>query len=943
MTAKLCATKVAAGAAVAVSDNSPRVHSMSVTPRGQGRDASPGAYNSVLNNHNNKNNHNEIEIWASKMENHILQDIAIIVGQAMGLKLHEPRPHPHLTHNHNHPVTVTVKVKESERHVLNHDVIGSLLKWIQEEEKENMGDKNNTKFSTKIKHAHVIHKGSRWIQNDKTATATKHIKSTVIQNLYSALLALQPTRMDDISPSVYISDIDNSGFDGHYGEVARKEDINVDNLTDLRMFERPREVVWVTIERTTTIKPLTTYASTSTDIKDKDTTDRSLGDKSFTSITSDGPVLTLSSIDVLGFDVTDSNGTTTGDSFTSSFIPTFGNGYPHDFTVVSKSEMSILSAEKSDGFTSQSIFDGYNFANSTKTDTDIITTDTTDLSFPSSWLEGDVPVKSDIPAKISLTLLDPRSTPPKRVVAVAVDDSAVNPKVAGSTWRRGSLTSAPSLPLLFTSTTPNGSNPSSPERPTISRFQLSSTESSPSKPKDAKLTKSTSKRVLNSFTSSFTNIFSSSSSRSTDSISTSTPSVPIQDTSFQHSLSTRTHIVPEKEAISSFQPSKSAPEMIKVIPKPARSVRSLSIADPTNPTPNTNTSMDYLFNESITQHAASLATPASPVKARSFTLAPPQMPKNTTRRIQKPLPVTSTRPSKARSTSDAPDFINLKSSSSQDAPSFTFPSLDLTLSSLSLTDATVPSATSPSTAAFVPTFSDPFSTSTAANPFSTSTGHPDPFYSTSISHPDLFSSTAISHPDLFSSTSTSHPDPFSSTLTSHPGLSSSTSTASFTTSVSERSTSPFTASTLSLQTATTSFETDRATATPPFAASTSTLTSTSTSTTTATPVTASASSSSSQSTYPYPYPYSYQAYPTAGDPRHYYPPGGNYAPQAQAQYAYPYPYQAGLYGNYLPNPGPYWPPQPAPGLPIVTNILTEGGSNGSQVAVVNPFDKFIKK
>ena len=966
MTAKSCATEAAA---VVASDCPSRVHSMSVTPRGQGRDTSPGAYNSVLNNYNNNNNHinnnNEIKIWASKIENHILQDMAIIVGQAMGLKLYEPHPQPHLTHNHNHPVTV--KVKESDQHVLNHPVIGSLLVWIQEEENENMGvgDKDNKKkFSSKIKHAHVIHKGSRWIQNDKatTATATKHIQSTVIQNLYSALLALQPTRMEDTPRTVYSTDINNSGFDGHNGEVVRKEDIKVNDLADFRTFERPREVVWVTTERTTTIKPLTTYASISRDIKDKDTPDRSVGDKSFTSITSDGPVLTLSSIDVLGFDVTDSNWTTTGDSFTSSFIPTSGNGYPHDLTVASKSEMSILSADKSDGFISQSIFDGYDFVNSTKTDTDIITTDTTELSFPSSWLEVDVPVKSDIPAKISLTLLDPRSTPPKRVVAVAVDDSAVNPKVAGSTWRRGSLTSAP-LPLLFTSTTPKGSNPSSPERPTISRLQLSSTESSPSKPKDAKLTKSTSKRVLNSFTSSFSNIFSSSSSRSTDSISTSTPSVPIQDTSFQPSLSSRTLIVPEKEAISSFQPSKSAPEMIKVIPKPARSVRSLSIADPTNPTPNTNTntstSMDYLFNESITQHAASSATPASLVKARSFTLAPPQMQKNTARRIQKPPPVTSTRPSKARSTSDAPDFINLKSSSSQDAPSFTFPSLDLTLSSLSLTDATVPSATSPSTAAFVPTFSGPFCpTSTAANPFSststslpdpfssTSTSLPDPFSSTSISHPDPFSSTSASHPDPFSSTSTSHPDPFSSTSTSHHGLSSSTSTASFTTSVSERSTSPFTASTTSLQTATTSFDTDRATATPPFAASTSTLTSTSTSTTTTTPVTTSASSSSSQNTYPYPYPYPYpyQAYPTAGDPRHYYPPGGNYAPQAQAQYAYPYPYQAGLYGNFLQNPGPYWPPQPAPGLPIVTNILTEDGSNGTtQVAVVNPFDKFLKK
>ena len=937
---------------------------MIVTPRGTGRDASPGAYNSVLNNHNNNNNNNnnEVKIWASKMVNHILKDIAIIVGQAMGLKLYEPHPHPYLTHNHDHNHEVTVSV--SERHVSNHAVIGSLLQWIQEGEKENMKDKENKKLSTKIKHAHLIHKGSQWIQNDKIVTATKHVKSTVIRNLYSALLALQPTRMDDISLSVYSTDISNSGFDGHNGDVTKKEDLKVadsNDLTDLRMFERPREVVWVTTERTTTIKPLTTYTSTSKDLKD--TTDRSVGDKSFTSITTDGPVLTLSSIDVLNFDVSDSNGTTTVDSFTSSLFPT--TGYPHDFTVASKSEMSILSADKSDGFTSQSIFDGYDFANSTKTDTDIITTDTTDLSYPSSWLEvnvpvpvksdipvpvkSDVPVESaDIPAKIALTLIAPTSTPSKRVVAVAVDDSAVDPKVTGSSWRRGSLTSAPSLPMLFTSTstsTPKGSNPSSPDRPTISRFQLSSTDSSPSKPKDAKLTKSTSKRVLNSFTSSFSNIFSSSSSRSTDSISTSTPSVPIQETSFQPTLSTRTLNVPEKEAISSFQPSKSAPEMIKVVPKPARSARSLSIADPTNTSTSTSISMDYLFNESITQHAASTAAPASPVKARSFTLAPPQMPKNTARRVQKPPPVTSTRPSKSRSASDAPDFINLKSSSSQDAPSFTFPSLDLTLSSLSLTDATIPSATSPSAAAFVPTFSDSFSSTSTGHPdpfSSTVTPRPDPFSSTSTAHPDPFSSTVTPRPDPFTSTSTAHPDPFSSTSTAHLGISSSTSTASFTTSVSERSTSPFTASTSSLQTATASSKADRTTQL--FAASTSTLNSTSTTDTTATPVTASASSSSSQSTYPspYPYPYPYQAYPTVGDPRHYYPPG-NYAPQAQAQYAYPYPYQAGLYGNYLPNPGPYWPPQPAPGLPIVTNIITEGGDNETQVAVVNPFDRFIKK
>ena len=956
MTAKSCATEAAAAAVVVVSDTSPRVHSMIVTPRGMGRDASPGTYNSVINNHNNHNNNNnnnsnEIKIWASKMENYILKDIAIIVGHSMGLKLYEPHPHPHLTHNHNpthnHPVTV----KESESHVLNHAVIGSLLLWIQEEEKENMKDKENKKFSTKIKHAHLTQKGSQWIQNDKTTTATKHIKSSVIQNLYSSLLALQPTRMDDMSLSVYSTDVSSSGFNGYNSEVTKKEDSKVadsTDLTDLRIFERPREVLWVTTERTTTIKPLTTYTSSSKDMKD--TTDRSVGDKSFTSITTDGPVLTLSSIDVLNFDVSDSNGTTTVDSFTSSLFPT--SGYSHDFTVASKSEMSILSADKSDGFTSQSIFDGYDFANSTKTDTDIITTDTNELSYPSSWLEVDVPVpvksdipvksdvpvpvKSDIPAKIALTLIPPKSTPSKRVVAVAVDDSAVNPKVTGSSWRRGSLTSAPSLPMLFTSTstsTPKGSNPSSPDRPTISRFQLSSTESSPSKPKDAKLTKSTSKRVLNSFTASFSNIFSSSSSRSTDSISTSTPSVPIQETSFQPSLSTRALIVPEKETISSFQPSKSAPEMIKAVPQPARSSRSLSIADPTNTNTSTSTSMDYLFNESITQHAASSAAPASPVKARSFTLAPPQMPKNIARRIQKPPPLTSTRSSKSRSASDAPDFLNLKSSSSQEAPSFTFPSLDLTLSSLSLTDAIVPSATSPSAAEFVPSFSDSFSsTSTAANPFS----------STSTSHPDPFSSTVTPRPDPFSSTVTPRPDPFTSTSTSHPILSSSPSTASFTTSVSERSTSPFTASTSSLQTATASSEADRTTQF--FAASTSTLTSTSTTTTTATPVTASASSSSSQSTYPspYPYPYPYQAYPTAGDPRHYYPPG-NYAPQTQAQYAYPYPYQAGLYGNYLPNPGPYWPPQPAPGLPIVTNIQTEGGDNETQVAVVNPFDRFIKK
>ena len=102
-------------------------------------------------------------------------------------------------------------------------------------------------------------------------------------------------------------------------------------------------------------------------------------------------------------------------------------------------------------------------------------------------------------------------------------------------------------------------------------------------------------------------------------------------------------------------------------------------------------------------------------------------------------------------------------------------------------------------------------------------------------------------------------------------------------------------------------------------------------------------SSSFQSSYPY--PYSYQAYPTAGDPRQYYP-QGSYAPQAQ--YAYPYPYQAGIYGNYPPNPnpGPYWPPQPAPGpgIPVVTNTPSEASNvTATSAPIVNPFDQFIQE
>jgi hypothetical protein len=770
-----------------------------------------------------------VKVWALEMEDHVLREIAIVVGHAMGLILNEPHPTPNQSAN------------ESRSNASHHTVVNSLILWIREEQKENLNE--NKDLTRKTKHGHYIHKTSYWIENDPKAS--RSIPNAAVQNLFSALLALLPTSggtpKGDISPAV------SSAHNGNNLVVKNREDTN---FNDLKTFERPREVVWVTTERVTQIKPLTTYASKDS----KDTAcDPPVRNTSFVSSTTDGPILSLSSIDVLGFGINDNNGdTTTVGSFSSSLFPT--SSYPIDFTSNSKSQRSIVSTDKSDGLTSQDVFDGYDFTNSTKTDTDVVTADTIESLFPSTWLENETPIKSDVPSKIKLSLITP-TTPTRSKKLEVSDDSVVNPRVVGSSWRRGSLTTAPSLPMLFpTVTTPTGSTASSPARPIISRFQLASAESSPSKPK---LTKSGSKRVLNSFTSSLSNLFSSSSSRSTDSASTSMPSVPTQEPSFQpststpSSTSTKALIIPDREA--SFQPSKSFSEIVKADSSPRRSsaAPTLTLKDPTN--------SDYLFSESVARQAA------SPTKARSFTLQPPLMPKNAARKIQKPPPVTATvKSSKSRSASDAPDFLNIRNSHSQEAASFVFPSVDLTLSSF--TDNAFPSTAFPSVVAAAPALSDPFT-------------------------------------------------PTSPT------------TAAFTASVSDRPTTPFTPST-STSTSTTAFASTPA----------------STTATASAPAPASAIASSSfQSSYPY--PYSYQAYPAAGDPRQYYP-QGSYAPQAQ--YAYPYPYQAGIYGNYPPNPnpGPYWPVQPAPGpgIPVLTNTPSEGSNvTATSVPIVNPFDQFIRK
>ena len=340
---------------VDATDNFSRSNTMTVTPR-------------VPRSHSS----DEVKAWALEMEDHILREIAIVVGHAMGLVLNEPHPTP------------TQSARGSGSYSSNHTVVNSLVLWIREEQKENLND--NKELPRKSKHRHYIDKTSNWIENDPKAS--RSIPNAAVQNLFSALLALLPT--SNATPKGDKSPTASSAHNGPTRIVKNREDTN---FTDLKTFERPREVVWVTTERVTQIKPLTTYASKDS----KDTaSDPPARNTSFVSSTTDGPILSLSSIDVLGFGINDNNGdTTTVGSFSSTLIPT--SSYPIDFTSNSKSQRSIVSTDKSDGLTSQDVFDGYDFTNSTKTDTDVVTADTTEPSFPSSWLENDAPIESEVP------------------------------------------------------------------------------------------------------------------------------------------------------------------------------------------------------------------------------------------------------------------------------------------------------------------------------------------------------------------------------------------------------------------------------------------------------------------------------------------------------------------------------------------------------------------